>query len=194
MSSGRLYTSGGLCEVQSLGLASGACPQNKTERRGGGRGGVTRDLLSTTKSCVPISFPFSPLKFCFHCDGPWSGLSLICLVLPFRATVVEKYKTYWVKIPSPVISQPNALPFSTPEATAAPLSTLPPAYHLTKSVSNLEGAIWNSSLPGNRVLGLVRCALAVADSTVQHRVAAFRVLCGNSEGSRHCHMATYRSE
>ncbi|KAM7054840.1 ferric-chelate reductase 1 isoform 4-T5 [Molossus nigricans] len=51
----------------------------------------------------------------------------------FLVTVVEKYKTYWVKIPSAVISQPKALPFSTPEATVAPPSTLPPVSHLTES-------------------------------------------------------------
>lgn len=53
----------------------------------------------------------------------------------FLVTVVEKYKTYWVKIPGPVISQPNAPPFTTPEATVTPLSTLPPVSHLTKSFS-----------------------------------------------------------
>ncbi|XP_036128179.1 ferric-chelate reductase 1 isoform X3 [Molossus molossus] len=51
----------------------------------------------------------------------------------FLVTVVEKYKTYWVKIPGAVISQPKALPFSTPEATVAPPSTLPPVSHLTES-------------------------------------------------------------
>ncbi|XP_028358992.1 ferric-chelate reductase 1 [Phyllostomus discolor] len=55
--------------------------------------------------------------------------------IQFLATVVQKYKTYWVKIPSPVISQPNAPPFSTPEPTAAPLSTFPPVSHLTKRFS-----------------------------------------------------------
>ncbi|XP_049472705.1 ferric-chelate reductase 1 [Panthera uncia] len=55
--------------------------------------------------------------------------------IKFLVTVVEKYKIYWVKIPGPVISQPNAPPFTTPEATVAPLSTLPPVSHLTKSFS-----------------------------------------------------------
>ncbi|XP_019484889.1 PREDICTED: ferric-chelate reductase 1 [Hipposideros armiger] len=55
--------------------------------------------------------------------------------IQFLVTVVENYKTYWVKIPSPVISQPNAPPFITPEATAAPLPTLPSVSHLTKSFS-----------------------------------------------------------
>lgn len=55
--------------------------------------------------------------------------------IQFLVTVVENYKTYWVKIPSPVISQPNAPPFITPEATVAPLPTLPSVSHLTKSFS-----------------------------------------------------------
>lgn len=64
-------------------------------------------------------------------DAPSSAPSHI----RFLATVVEKYKTYWVKIPSPVISQPKAPPFSTPEATLAPASTSPPVSHLTRPFS-----------------------------------------------------------
>ncbi|XP_044605472.2 ferric-chelate reductase 1 isoform X2 [Equus asinus] len=56
----------------------------------------------------------------------------------FLATVVEKYKICWVKIPGPIISQPNAFPFTTPEATIARLSTLPPVSHLTTSFSALD--------------------------------------------------------
>lgn len=56
----------------------------------------------------------------------------------FLATVVEKYKIYWVKIPSHVISQPNAPPFTTPEATAQPLTTSPSVTHLTKPFSASE--------------------------------------------------------
>ncbi|XP_072690772.1 ferric-chelate reductase 1 isoform X4 [Canis lupus baileyi] len=63
----------------------------------------------------------------------WNALSNAPNNVKFLVTVVEKYKTYWVKIPGPIISQPNALPFTTPEATIAPLSTLPPVSHLTKS-------------------------------------------------------------
>ncbi|XP_004385770.1 ferric-chelate reductase 1 isoform X1 [Trichechus manatus latirostris] len=55
--------------------------------------------------------------------------------IQFLATVVEKYKIYWVKIPGSIISQPNALPFTTPKATTARLSTLPPDSHLTKPFS-----------------------------------------------------------
>ncbi|XP_075396385.1 ferric-chelate reductase 1 [Tenrec ecaudatus] len=53
----------------------------------------------------------------------------------FLATVVEKYKVYWVKIPGPVISQPDTLPFTTPKATIAPLSTSPPVSQLTNPFS-----------------------------------------------------------
>uniref|UniRef100_A0A8C0XCM5 Ferric-chelate reductase 1 n=1 Tax=Castor canadensis TaxID=51338 RepID=A0A8C0XCM5_CASCN len=60
---------------------------------------------------------------------------LIPLVLHFRVTVVEKYKIYWVRIPSDVISQPNALPLTTPTVTIAPLSPSPPVSHLTKPFS-----------------------------------------------------------
>uniref|UniRef100_A0A8C8R6P2 Ferric chelate reductase 1 n=1 Tax=Pelusios castaneus TaxID=367368 RepID=A0A8C8R6P2_9SAUR len=52
----------------------------------------------------------------------------------FLATVVEKYKIFWVKIPGPIISQPNAPPLTTP-ASIAPetLPTSQPVSHLTKS-------------------------------------------------------------
>ncbi|DAA31466.1 TPA: ferric-chelate reductase 1, partial [Bos taurus] len=53
--------------------------------------------------------------------------------ITFLATVVEKYKIYWVKIPGPVISQPNVPPFTTPEATIAPMPTVPSVSHLTRS-------------------------------------------------------------
>uniref|UniRef100_A0A8I4A5K8 Ferric chelate reductase 1 n=1 Tax=Callithrix jacchus TaxID=9483 RepID=A0A8I4A5K8_CALJA len=53
----------------------------------------------------------------------------------FLATVVAKYKIYWVKIPGPIISQPNAFPFTTPKATIGPLPTLGPVSHLTKPFS-----------------------------------------------------------
>ncbi|KAH0516012.1 Ferric-chelate reductase 1 [Microtus ochrogaster] len=56
----------------------------------------------------------------------------------FLATVVEKYKIYWVKIPSHVLSQPNAPPFTTPAATAQPLTASPSVSHLTKSFSASE--------------------------------------------------------
>ncbi|EHB17197.1 Ferric-chelate reductase 1 [Heterocephalus glaber] len=56
----------------------------------------------------------------------------------FLTTVVQKYKIYWVKIPSQIISQPNALPFTTPKATTALSSTSPPISHLTKPFSDSD--------------------------------------------------------
>ena len=70
-------------------------------------------------------------------NEPQSWFFLISLVLHFRATVVEKYKIYWVKIPGPIISQPNVPPFTTPEATIAPMPTVPSVSHLTRSVSRV---------------------------------------------------------
>ncbi|XP_006882499.1 PREDICTED: ferric-chelate reductase 1 [Elephantulus edwardii] len=55
--------------------------------------------------------------------------------IQFLATVVEKYKTFWVKLPGPVISLPNSLPFTTRGATIPLLSTLSPVSHLTRSFS-----------------------------------------------------------
>ncbi|XP_012922658.1 ferric-chelate reductase 1 [Heterocephalus glaber] len=65
----------------------------------------------------------------------WKAPSSAPNHIRFLATVVEKYKIYWVKIPSQIISQPNALLFTTPKATTAPSSTSPPISHLTKPFS-----------------------------------------------------------
>ncbi|XP_055671069.1 ferric-chelate reductase 1 isoform X1 [Falco peregrinus] len=51
----------------------------------------------------------------------------------FLATVVKKYKTFWVKIPGPIISQPNAPSPTTPlHATSVALSTSHPVSYLSK--------------------------------------------------------------
>ncbi|XP_055995105.1 ferric-chelate reductase 1 [Sorex fumeus] len=63
----------------------------------------------------------------------WNAPSSAPNHIQFLATVVEKYKIYWVKIPGPIISQPDAPPFTTPEATRLPLSTSAPVSHLTES-------------------------------------------------------------
>uniref|UniRef100_A0A8D0MX58 Ferric-chelate reductase 1 n=1 Tax=Sus scrofa TaxID=9823 RepID=A0A8D0MX58_PIG len=63
----------------------------------------------------------------------WNAPSSTPNHIKFLVTVVEKYKIYWVKIPGPVISRPNVPPFTTPEATVAPMPTLSPISHLTKS-------------------------------------------------------------
>ncbi|XP_072824247.1 ferric-chelate reductase 1 isoform X2 [Vicugna pacos] len=69
----------------------------------------------------------------------WNAPSSAPNHIKFLATVVEKYRIYWVKIPSPVISQPNVLPFTTPEAAVEPMpTTLPPASHLTKSFNTSD--------------------------------------------------------
>lgn len=56
-----------------------------------------------------------------------------------RATVVKKYKTFWVKIPGPDVSQPNA-PFSTTPlyTTSEAVSTSHSVSYLTKPVSNYK--------------------------------------------------------
>ncbi|XP_036907244.1 ferric-chelate reductase 1 [Sturnira hondurensis] len=79
-------------------------------------------------SAVSHTNPHKKTEIQVHWTAPQQAPSHV----QFLATVVEKYKTFWVKIPSPVISQANAPPFSTPEATAAPLSTLPPVSRLTE--------------------------------------------------------------
>lgn len=63
----------------------------------------------------------------------------VCMYYFLRATVVKKYKTYWVKIPGPVVSQPNA-PFPTTPlyVTSEAISTSHSASYLTKPVSNYE--------------------------------------------------------
>uniref|UniRef100_A0A671F1C6 Ferric-chelate reductase 1 n=1 Tax=Rhinolophus ferrumequinum TaxID=59479 RepID=A0A671F1C6_RHIFE len=85
----------------------------------------------TQGSAVSHTNPHKKTELKVYWNAPNSAPNHI----QFLVTVVEKYKTYWVKIPGPVISQPNALPFTTPEGTVAPLSTLPPVSHLTKSFS-----------------------------------------------------------
>ncbi|NXW57051.1 FRRS1 reductase, partial [Eurystomus gularis] len=47
----------------------------------------------------------------------------------FLATVVKKYKTFWVKIPGPIVSQPNALAPTTPLPA---ISTSHPVSYLSK--------------------------------------------------------------
>lgn len=69
----------------------------------------------------------------------WNAPSSAPNHIKFLVTIVEKYRIYWVKIPSPVISQPNVLPFTTPEATVEPMpTTLPPVSHLTKSFNTSD--------------------------------------------------------
>ncbi|XP_042662912.1 ferric-chelate reductase 1 isoform X3 [Tyto alba] len=51
----------------------------------------------------------------------------------FLATVVKKYKTFWVKIPGPIVSQPNALSPTTPlHSTSEAMSTSHPISYLSR--------------------------------------------------------------
>ncbi|NXU49869.1 FRRS1 reductase, partial [Turnix velox] len=51
----------------------------------------------------------------------------------FLATVVKKYKIFWVKIPGPIVSQSNALPLTTPlHPTSEAISTSHPISYLSK--------------------------------------------------------------
>ncbi|XP_076193925.1 ferric-chelate reductase 1 isoform X2 [Aptenodytes patagonicus] len=51
----------------------------------------------------------------------------------FLATVVKKYKIFWVKIPGPIVSQPNALSPTPPlHATSEAVSTSHPVSYLSK--------------------------------------------------------------
>ncbi|NXG19633.1 FRRS1 reductase, partial [Grallaria varia] len=56
----------------------------------------------------------------------------------FLATVVKKYRTFWVKIPGPIVSQPDVLSPTTPlHATSEALSTSSPVSYLSKPFSAL---------------------------------------------------------
>ncbi|XP_027596561.1 ferric-chelate reductase 1 [Pipra filicauda] len=56
----------------------------------------------------------------------------------FLATVVKKYRTFWVKIPGPIVSQPDVLSPTTPlHATSEAVSTSYPVSHLSKPFSAL---------------------------------------------------------
>lgn len=61
-------------------------------------------LYSTYLCFLPVYWAMS---WCIYCVN-------------FRATVVQKYELFWVKIPSPVLSQNGALPTSlSPQTTSA---------------------------------------------------------------------------
>ncbi|EGW14356.1 Ferric-chelate reductase 1 [Cricetulus griseus] len=68
----------------------------------------------------------------------WNAPSSAPNHIQFLVTVVEKYKIYWVKIPSHIISQPNAPTFTTPKATTQPMTTSPSVSQLTKPFSASE--------------------------------------------------------
>lgn len=52
---------------------------------------------------------------------------------------MKKYKIFWVKIPGPIVSQPNALSPTPPlHATSEAVSTSHPVSYLSKPVSNYK--------------------------------------------------------
>uniref|UniRef100_A0A8C3TV41 Ferric chelate reductase 1 n=1 Tax=Catharus ustulatus TaxID=91951 RepID=A0A8C3TV41_CATUS len=54
----------------------------------------------------------------------------------FLATVVKKYRIFWVKIPGPIVSQPDALSPTPPShATSEAMSTSHPVSHISKPFS-----------------------------------------------------------
>ncbi|XP_038601516.1 ferric-chelate reductase 1 [Tachyglossus aculeatus] len=81
----------------------------------------------------------------------WNAPSSAPNHIQFLVSVVEKYKIYWVKIPSPVISQPNAPSFTTLKTSTVFLPTSRPASHLIKSfnASNCGNKKFCIRNPGN---------------------------------------------
>ncbi|XP_029474076.1 putative ferric-chelate reductase 1 [Rhinatrema bivittatum] len=65
-------------------------------------------------------------------EAYWHASSSAPKHVQFLVTVVEKYKTFSVKIPGPIVSQPGAPPLTTHSPTARSPSTSSPASHLTK--------------------------------------------------------------
>lgn len=50
---------------------------------------------------------------------------------------MKKYRIFWVKIPGPIVSQPDALSPTPPlHATSEAMSTSHPVSHISKPVSN----------------------------------------------------------
>ncbi|KAM9128937.1 putative ferric-chelate reductase 1 isoform 2-T2 [Pangshura tecta] len=69
-----------------------------------------------------------------HVEAYWVAPTDAPKHVQFLATVVEKYKIFWVKIPGPIISQPNAPPLTTSTSiTPETLPTSQPVFHLTTS-------------------------------------------------------------
>lgn len=61
----------------------------------------------------------------------------LCVLCLLRATVVKKYRIFWVKILGPIVSQPDVLsPTSPLYATSEAVSTSHPVPYISKPVSN----------------------------------------------------------
>nr|XP_056701073.1 ferric-chelate reductase 1 [Euleptes europaea] len=70
-----------------------------------------------------------------HIDAYWIAPRDAPETVQFLVTVVEKLRTFWVKIPGPVISQSK---MTTTTFTYASIPTSPPISHLTKPFSALD--------------------------------------------------------
>ncbi|KYO19550.1 putative ferric-chelate reductase 1 [Alligator mississippiensis] len=67
-----------------------------------------------------------------HLEAYWIASPNAPKHVQFLATVVEKYHIFWVKIPGPIISQPNAPPLTTIPTTPKTQPTSQPVSHLIK--------------------------------------------------------------
>ncbi|XP_072500194.1 ferric-chelate reductase 1-like isoform X2 [Notamacropus eugenii] len=68
----------------------------------------------------------------------WSAPNTANHSVQFLATVVEKYKIYWVKIPGPILSPSNGHPFTISQTTTVSSPTSSPITNLKKSFSALD--------------------------------------------------------
>ncbi|XP_009561816.1 ferric-chelate reductase 1 isoform X5 [Cuculus canorus] len=100
----------------------------------------------------------------------------------FLATVVKKYKTYWVKIPGPVVSQPHALSPTTPlPVTSKAVSTSHPLSYLSKpfNASGCGSLKFCIRSPSNCDPGSASCFFL---SFQQEKSSVFFEMSGPSEG------------
>ncbi|XP_036621804.1 ferric-chelate reductase 1 [Trichosurus vulpecula] len=68
----------------------------------------------------------------------WNAPNTANHSVQFLATVVEKYKIYWVKIPGLILYSSNAHPFTISQTTTVPSPTSSPITNLKKSFSTLD--------------------------------------------------------
>ncbi|NWV08505.1 FRRS1 reductase, partial [Ptilonorhynchus violaceus] len=100
----------------------------------------------------------------------------------FLATVVKRYRTFWVKIPGPVVSQPDALSPTPPfHATSGAMSTSYPVSYISKPFSasgcgSMKFCIRN---PSNCDPGSASCFFL---SFQQEENSVFIEMSGPSEG------------
>ncbi|XP_034979757.2 ferric-chelate reductase 1 [Zootoca vivipara] len=70
-----------------------------------------------------------------HLDAYWIAPRDAPKRIQFLVTVVERFRVFWVKIPGPTISQPNAPTLATPVVTEVTVGTSLPVSHLTQPFS-----------------------------------------------------------